>query len=258
MSFNNVGHLITSTITTLQHFATLYHTSSNYTSLHLSTLHFLSFTLHYSPVWLNPFTFPIVLFHPSSLNQTQYCSHIPKLNSKVMTPFTALKNFSPFHFVSLYIYLFIFVHFSYQPFTSLYFAIPIYNSHSFTSLAFIFYFLSPSLPPLFCTFLTLVYSFLNLGARCGRQSTPQPGRFNLGKETRYPLYFRLGGPQGGSGRMWKISSSPGFGPRHFQTLASSNTHCALPPNGLYHRVGIRKHLHHVLDLLSVKSQVIAQ
>ena len=29
MSFNNVGHLITSTITTLQHFATLYHTSPN-------------------------------------------------------------------------------------------------------------------------------------------------------------------------------------------------------------------------------------
>ena len=47
MSFNNVGHLITSTITTLQHFATLYHTSPNYTSLHLSTLHFLSFTLHF-------------------------------------------------------------------------------------------------------------------------------------------------------------------------------------------------------------------
>ena len=33
MSFNNVGHIITSTITTLQHFATLYHTSPNYTSL---------------------------------------------------------------------------------------------------------------------------------------------------------------------------------------------------------------------------------
>jgi hypothetical protein len=34
-------------ITTLQHFATLHHTSPNYTSLHLSTLHFLS-TLHLS------------------------------------------------------------------------------------------------------------------------------------------------------------------------------------------------------------------
>jgi hypothetical protein len=45
MSSNNVGHIISS-ITTLQHFATL-----NHTSPHLSTLHFLSFTLHYSPIW---------------------------------------------------------------------------------------------------------------------------------------------------------------------------------------------------------------
>ena len=52
----SLGHLITSTITTLQHFATLY-----YSSLHLSTLHFLSFALHYSPVWFKPSTFPIVL-----------------------------------------------------------------------------------------------------------------------------------------------------------------------------------------------------
>ena len=154
MSLNNVGHLITSTITALQHFATLNYTSPNYTSLHLSTLYFLSFTLHYSPIWLNPPTFPIVPFHPTSLNQTQYGSHIPKLISKVMNPFTALKKFSPFHFISLYIYLFF--HLSYQPFTSLYFAIPIYNSHPFTSIAFTFYFLSPSLPPLFFTFLTLV------------------------------------------------------------------------------------------------------
>ena len=137
MSFNNVGHLITSTITTLQHFATLYRTSPNYTSLHLSTLHFLSFTLHYSPIWLNPSTFPIVLFHPPSLNQTQYCSHIPKLISKIMNPFTALKNFSPFHFISLYIYLFIYLfHLPYQPLTSLYFAIHIYNAHPFTPLLF--------------------------------------------------------------------------------------------------------------------------
>jgi hypothetical protein len=59
---------ITRTITTLQHFATLHHTSPNYTSLHLSTLHFLSFTLHCPLIWLNPFTFPTVLFHLASLN----------------------------------------------------------------------------------------------------------------------------------------------------------------------------------------------
>ena len=32
-------------------------------------------------------------------------------------------------------------------------------------------------------------------------STPRPGCFTSGKETRYPLYWRLGGPQGRSGRM---------------------------------------------------------
>jgi len=58
MSSNNVGHFITSTVITLQHFATL----------HYTTLHFLSFTLHYSPIWLNPSTFPIVLFHLTSPN----------------------------------------------------------------------------------------------------------------------------------------------------------------------------------------------
>jgi len=76
MPSNNVGHLITKTITTLQHFATLHYTSLNYTSLHLSTLHFLSFTLHYPLVWLNPFTYAVVLFHRTSLNQTQYSSHL--------------------------------------------------------------------------------------------------------------------------------------------------------------------------------------
>ena len=118
MSFNNVGHLITSTLTTLQHFATLYHTSPNYTSLHLLTLHFLSSALHYSPVWLDPSTLPIVLFHPPSLNQTQYGSHIPKLISKVMTPFTALKNFlhfTSFHSIFIYYYYYFFFTFPINP-----------------------------------------------------------------------------------------------------------------------------------------------
>ena len=44
-------------ITTLQHFAALHHTSPNYTSLHWSTVHALTFTLHCPLIWLNPFTF---------------------------------------------------------------------------------------------------------------------------------------------------------------------------------------------------------
>jgi hypothetical protein len=35
----------------------------------------------------------------------------------------------------------------------------------------------------------------------GGWSTPRPGRFTLGKETRYPLYRRLSGPQSRSGRV---------------------------------------------------------
>jgi len=170
---------------TSQHFATLHHTSPHYTSLHLSTLHFLSFTLHYPLIWLNPSTFPIVLFPLTSLNYTQYGYHIPKLISKIMNPFPTLKNLSPF-LLTFYLFFLFFFHLCYQPFTSLYFAVHLYNSLPFTSLyfavhlynslsftslyfaihhynslpftslLFTFYFLSPSLPALFYTFLTLV------------------------------------------------------------------------------------------------------
>jgi len=40
---------------------------------------------------------------------------------------------------------------------------------------------------------------------------------------RYPLYRRLGGPQGRSewgGGLWKISSTAGFDPRIVQPIAS--------------------------------------
>ena len=47
--------------------------------------------------------------------------------------------------------------------------------------------------------------------------TPRPGRFTPGKQTRYPLYRRLGGPKGRSGRVRKISphreSIPGTSPQ---------------------------------------------
>ena len=43
-------------------------------------------------------------------------------------------------------------------------------------------------------------------------SAPRPGRCTPGK-TRYPLYRRLDGFQGRSGRVRNISPSPGFDPR---------------------------------------------
>jgi hypothetical protein len=44
-----------------------------------------------------------------------------------------------------------------------------------------------------------------------------------GKETRYPFYRRLGGPQGRSGRVRKISLAQGFDPRTVQPVASRYT-----------------------------------
>jgi hypothetical protein len=41
--------------------------------------------------------------------------------------------------------------------------------------------------------------------------------------TRYPLYRRLGGPQGRSGHVLKISPSPGFDPRTVQPIANRYT-----------------------------------
>jgi hypothetical protein len=42
-------------------------------------------------------------------------------------------------------------------------------------------------------------------------------------KTRYPLYRRLGGPQGRSGLVRKISSPPGFDPRAVQPVTSRDT-----------------------------------
>ena len=52
--------------------------------------------------------------------------------------------------------------------------------------------------------------------------TPRPGRFIPWKETRYSFYSRLGGPQGRSGRVWKISPPPGSDARSVQPVVS---HC---------------------------------
>jgi hypothetical protein len=46
--------------------------------------------------------------------------------------------------------------------------------------------------------------------------------------TRYPLYRRLSGPQGRSGRVEKISPPQGFHPRTLQAVANRYTDCAIP------------------------------
>jgi hypothetical protein len=57
----------------------------------------------------------------------------------------------------------------------------------------------------------------------GVWSTPRPDRFTAEKETQYPLYRRLGGPHGWSGRVWIISPPPAFNPRTVQPVVSRYT-----------------------------------
>ena len=57
----------------------------------------------------------------------------------------------------------------------------------------------------------------------GGWSTPRAGRFTPKEETRYSLCRELGGPQGRSGRVRKITLSTGFDPRTVQLVPNSYT-----------------------------------
>ena len=56
----------------------------------------------------------------------------------------------------------------------------------------------------------------------GEWSAARPGRTLLPRKTRYPLYRRLGGPQGRSGRAENLTP-PGFDPRTVQPVVSHYT-----------------------------------
>ena len=58
-----------------------------------------------------------------------------------------------------------------------------------------------------------------VGGQRHAPATLPPGR------NRYPLYRRLGGPQGRSGWVRKISPPPGFDPRTIQPVASRYSYC---------------------------------
>jgi hypothetical protein len=51
-------------------------------------------------------------------------------------------------------------------------------------------------------------------------------------KTRYPLNRRLGGPQGRSGRVRKISPLTGFDPRTVQPVAGRYTDHVIPGHGI--------------------------
>jgi len=61
----------------------------------------------------------------------------------------------------------------------------------------------------------------------GEWSVLCPNWFIPRKGTRYPSYRRLGGPQGQSGRVQRISPPPGFDPQTVQHVASYYTYCAI-------------------------------
>jgi hypothetical protein len=61
-------------------------------------------------------------------------------------------------------------------------------------------------------------------------------------KTRYPLWRRLGGPQGWCGRVRKVSPQPGFDSRTVQSVASRYTYWSIPTHTLTgeHRGNQRK------------------
>ena len=77
------------------------------------------------------------------------------------------------------------------------------------------------------TGIALLFHYHGTSRRWVVSSTPRP-YFTYGKDP-YPLYRRLGGPQGLSGQVRKILSTPGFDPRAVQPVASRYTDYATRP-----------------------------
>jgi hypothetical protein len=67
----------------------------------------------------------------------------------------------------------------------------------------------------------------------GEGSESRPGHTLPPEMTRYTLHWRLGGPQGRSGQVRKISPLPGFDPRTVQPVASRYTDYATRPQPAY-------------------------
>ena len=71
--------------------------------------------------------------------------------------------------------------------------------------------------------------FHDRGTRRGEGSASRPGRSLPPGKSQYSLYRRLGGPQGRSGQVRKISPPPEFDPRTVQPVASRYTDYAARP-----------------------------
>ena len=77
-----------------------------------------------------------------------------------------------------------------------------------------------------------LYSFFNLGAGWGMGGQGYAPAALPPGSTAYSLYRRLGGDQGRSGRVRKISPPPGFDPQTVQPVASRHTDWGIPAHCL--------------------------
>jgi hypothetical protein len=74
----------------------------------------------------------------------------------------------------------------------------------------------------------------------GEGLASRPGGYLLPEKSRYPLYRRMGGPQGRSEQVRKISAPPGFDPRTVQPVANRYTDSATRPTGYMYVVRLFK------------------
>ena len=93
-----------------------------------------------------------------------------------------------------------------------------------------------------------IYSFMTTALEGGEGSASRPSHsLPLGK-TWYPLYRRLGGPQGRSGQVRKILPPPGFDPWTVQPVASCYTNYATRPTSILldaDKLYIMDHFHYL-------------
>jgi hypothetical protein len=94
-----------------------------------------------------------------------------------------------------------------------------------------------------------LYSFPISSLEGDGWSAPRLGRFTPGK-TRYPLYWRLDGPQCRSERVRKISPRLGFDPRNVQSVVSRYTDWATQPTIFSYRISISQYSDHQLIALT--------
>jgi hypothetical protein len=82
--------------------------------------------------------------------------------------------------------------------------------------------------------IALLY-FVTSALEGGEGSASRPGRILPPGKTRYSLYRRLGGPQGWSGYVRKISPPPGFDSRTVHPVAQSLYRLSYPAHngGIY-------------------------